>query len=285
MKKALCYALAFSSLSIFAVSEDYWKAEDYYQNSSSQKQAAADLLKYVTIPEKGSILDVGCGDGKITAELAAAIPQGLVIGVDISLAMIEFAKAHFSSSPNVSFHLRDAQKLDFQNAFDIVFSFTTLQWIQNHDAFLQGAYLSLKPRGTLAVTMPMGLPHTLDQAVHEMINKPEWASYFQNFSTGWNFVTDTDYEERLLAHHFTIQRLAVVPQKDVFPSREIFERFISQWFPYLRPLPESLQKNFLTQVIDRYLALETSFPNKEIHFKVRRLEVIAYKENSQIPEP
>ena len=180
-------------------------------------------MSHITIPENGSILDVGCGDGKIRVELAEKTLLGSVIGVDISNAMIEFAKTQFSSKPNISFHLQDAQKLDFQNTFDVVLSFNTLQWIENHTAFLQGAYQSLKQSGTLAITMPMGLPHTLEQAVNEVICTPEWTSYFQNFSTGWNFVSEADYKELLLANHFKVQRLAVVPQKDIFPSREIFE--------------------------------------------------------------
>jgi hypothetical protein len=47
--------------------QDYWHAEDYFQNSSSQKNAAADLMQYVVINKNANVLDVGCGDGKISA--------------------------------------------------------------------------------------------------------------------------------------------------------------------------------------------------------------------------
>lgn len=260
--------------------QDYWKAEEYYQNSSSQKNAAADLMTFVTIKENAKILDVGCGDGKITAEISARIPKGSIIGVDISPAMIEFAKGTFPQKnyPNLHFLLKDAQNLDFDHEFDIVFSFTTLQWVQRHGDFLEGAYKSLKSDGILAVTMPMGLPPTLEQAVTELISTPEWSSYFSEFSTGWNFIDDTQYGKLLASKQFIHARLAVVPQRDIFPSREAFEKFISQWFPYLRPLPQNLKGVFLTQVIDRFLELESSFPNGEVHFKIRRLEVVATKQ-------
>lgn len=266
------------TLCLGTLQED-WKAEEYYLNSSSQKNAAADLMRYVTIKENGRILDVGCGDGKITAEIAAKVPNGFVIGVDISPAMIEFAKKTFPENgfPNLQFFLKDAQKLDFENEFDTIFSFTTLQWIQDHDAFLKRAYLGLKPSGILAVTMPMGLPSTLEQAVTELIALPEWSSYFNGFSTGWNFVNAVQYEELLVSNQFVLVRLAIVPQKDVFPKREVFEKFISQWFPYLRPLPQNLKAAFLTRVIDRFLELEPPFPDGEVHFKIRRLEVVANK--------
>ena len=212
--------------------------------------------------------------------MAARVPNGSVIGVDVSPAMIEFAKGAFPQKnfPNLQFLLKDAQKLDFENEFDIIFSFTTLQWIKSHDAFLEGAYKGLKAGGTLAITMPMGLPSTLEQAVAELISLPEWSSYFVDFSVGWNFVDDLQYKKLLASNQLISLRFATVPQKDIFPSREVFEKFISQWFPYLRPLPQNLKAAFLMQVVDRFLELESPFPNGEVHFKIRRLEVIAKKQ-------
>jgi trans-aconitate 2-methyltransferase len=260
-------------------SQDEWRAEEYFHNSSSQKEAAADLMKYVTIKGAEKVLDVGCGDGKITAEIAAKLPYGTIVGVDISPSMIEFAQKAFPQEQysNLSFALKDAQGLDYQDKFDLIFSFTALQWVKSHEAFLAGAYRGLHPSGTLAVTMPMGLPSTLEQAVNEIIAGPEWSSYFTNFSTGWNFVNQDVFGKLLADHHFTPVRLAIVPQKDIFPNRAVFENFIRQWFPYLRPLPQELKDPFLKQVVDRFLQLESPFPNGELHFKIRRLEVVAKK--------
>lgn len=276
-----CYATSNgdSTIECLSPNEDHWRAKEYNQHSISQKDSASNLMKFVQIKDGTKVLDVGCGDGKITAEIAKNIPNGAVVGADISASMIEFAKTAFSeeSYPNLKFRLKDAQNLDFNEEFDIIFSFTTLQWIQDHNAFLKGAYQSLKALGTLAITMPMGLPSTLEQAVIEIVTMPQWEDYFQEFSTGWNFVDDAKYGDLLNAYDFSISRLAIVTQKDVFPSREVFEKFISQWFPYLRPLPENLKSIFLTQVIDRFLELESPFPNNEVHFKIRLLEVVATK--------
>lgn len=276
-----CYATSNGDLKVECLSpnEDHWKGKEYNQHSISQKDSASNLMKYVQIKDGTKVLDVGCGDGKITATIAKSIPNGGVIGVDISPSMIEFAKTTFSEEdyPNLKFGLKDAQNLDFNEEFDIIFSFTTLQWIQDHNAFIKGAHQILRDSGTLAITMPMGLPSTLEKAVTEIISMPQWAGYFQEFSTGWNFVDDIKYHELLNAHNFNANRLAIVAQKDVFPSREVFEKFISQWFPYLRPLPENLKSVFLTQVIDRFLELETPFPNEEVHFKIQLLEVVASK--------
>ena len=125
--------------------------------------------------------------------------------------------------------------------------------------------------------MPLGPPRALEQAVHELMSSPEWSSYFQQFSTGWNFVKDTEYAQLLSTHQFTTIRFEVVPQKDIFPSRESFEIFLSQFFPYLRALPQNLKKTFLKQVVDSFLELESPFPKGEIHWKFLRLEIVARK--------
>lgn len=280
INRLLFVSLFFCGLSrVNAGEQDHWHGAEYYENSSSQKDAAADLLKFVPLKGNERVLDVGCGDGKISAAIASKLPNGSLLGVDISPSMIEFALQAFPEAgyANLKFALQDAQKLNYNGEFDLIFSFTTLQWIQDHSAFLTGAYNGLKAKGVLAVTMPMGLPDTLAQAVNEIIAQPNWTPYFDQFHTGWNFVTEQEYGKWLKAHNFAIQRLAVVPQKDIFPSREVFQKFISQWFPYLRPLPQDQKQLFMNAVIDRFLQLETPFPNGEVHFKIRRLEVVAYK--------
>lgn len=124
--------------------------------------------------------------------------------------------------------------------------------------------------------MPMGPPKELEQAIREIIVSPDWSPYFQNFHSGWNFVKEEEYDKLILANHFSLLRYAVVPQNDIFPSREVFEQFFGQFFPYLRPIPQELKKSFLTQIVDRFIEL-SSFPKGEVHWRIRRLEVVAEK--------
>lgn len=262
----------------FAQTKDVWNGEDYAKNSSSQKEAASDLLKHVSIKGDERILDVGCGDGKITAEIAQKYPGTILEGIDISTSMIEFARTKFPTEtiPNLQFRLLNGQDLDYPGNIDLILSFTALQWIPSHSQFLDRAHASLKTGGILAISMPLEPPKALDQAVQEIMAQPEWAPYFKDFSTGWNFVNQQEYKQLLTEKGFVTTRYAIVLQKDVFPSRQAFEGFLTQIFPYLRPLPSDLKKPFLTLVIDRFLELE-SFPRGEVHWKFPRLEVIATK--------
>ena len=267
----LCTTLLFSA--------DNWNAETYHKHSSSQKEAATDLLSHITIKGNEQVLDVGCGDGKITARLSGELLNAQFLGVDISQSMITFAQKNFpiEKYSNLVFQIMDAQFLAFDKKFDWVLSFTALQWVGNHNAFLRGTYQVLNDGGKLAVSFPMGLPKMLQEAVDEVSMKEKWKGYFKDFTSGWNFSSKQRFSSLLTQHHFTSEYLKVVDQRDVFPSKEIFQQFISEWFPYLRPIPHDLKQQFMSEVIHRFIELEPLDVNQCLHFNVKRLEIVAVK--------
>ncbi|HEY4416446.1 MAG TPA: class I SAM-dependent methyltransferase, partial [Verrucomicrobiae bacterium] len=72
-----------------------WNAADYAANSAVQYDWARELIATLDLRGDEQLLDVGCGDGKITAEIARALPRGSVIGTDVSPEMIAFARKKF----------------------------------------------------------------------------------------------------------------------------------------------------------------------------------------------
>jgi trans-aconitate methyltransferase len=90
-----------------------WDAADYAANSIVQQTWARELIAKLKLHGDEHILDVGCGDGKVTAELARAVPRGSVTGVDASAEMIKFAKKTFPPSEisNLKFQIMDARKI------------------------------------------------------------------------------------------------------------------------------------------------------------------------------
>lgn len=72
-----------------------WTGRDYHQVSGMQQTLALECLEGIELRETEHVLDVGCGDGKITAEIAARVPGGSVLGVDRSRDMIAFANEQF----------------------------------------------------------------------------------------------------------------------------------------------------------------------------------------------
>src|SRR5262249_54133140 len=116
-----------------------WNASEYAQRSGLQKAMAAEVLVLLELEGAERVLDIGCGDGKITAEIAARVPQGEVVGVDASRDMIAFASSHFGPTvrPNLRFEVADARVLPFRNEFNRVVSFNALHWIPEQDKALR----------------------------------------------------------------------------------------------------------------------------------------------------
>ena len=92
-----------------------WNAADYAANSAAQQIWARELIAQLQLRGDEHILDVGCGDGKVTAELARAVPKGSVTGIDASPEMIRFARKTFppGKHPNLEFQVMDAREISF----------------------------------------------------------------------------------------------------------------------------------------------------------------------------
>src|SRR4029434_2068260 len=101
-----------------------WNAAEYSQRSGLQQAMAEEVLALLELEGSERVLDVGCGDGKITVEIAARVPRGTVVGVDASRDMITFAASHFGPivRPNLRFEVADARLLPLRNEFNRVVS-------------------------------------------------------------------------------------------------------------------------------------------------------------------
>jgi len=268
--------MVFSSL-LAVETKDAWKGDEYAKNSESQKSSAEDCINVLQLKDFSAVLDVGCGDGKITAAMAKKIPHGEVVGVDISPSMITFASQTFSDMPNLSFFTQDAARINFEEKFDLITSFTVMQWVLKQAEALDAMYKALKPGGTLCIQIPTGLPEEMQQALSQLISSDKWSKYFVGFSPPWKFYEPEEYKELLLNASFTPSRMETFTKHEKFPSRSVFQGFLRQWFPYLRPLPENMKDSFLTALVDRYLDILPQDKDGRVSFIVTRLEVEAKK--------
>ncbi|MCI0712968.1 MAG: class I SAM-dependent methyltransferase, partial [Chloroflexi bacterium] len=94
-----------------------WNPEDYAQNSSEQWKWARELIEKLEPTPADTILDIGCGDGKVTAFLAEIAQY--VVGIDLSAEMIDFARQQFADVPNLEFHLMNAAAIELPQQFDL----------------------------------------------------------------------------------------------------------------------------------------------------------------------
>ena len=102
-----------------------WNAQDYERNSQAQQKWGQEVITKLNLKGTENILDLGCGDGKITVEIAELVSHGSVIGVDNSSQMIALAYKKYSQNqyPNLSFQVMDASAL-----YALILSFNLLHW-------------------------------------------------------------------------------------------------------------------------------------------------------------
>ncbi len=258
-----------------------WNAEDYHKNSSQQHKWASELIEKLNLHGDEHVLDLGCGDGKISAELASRLPRGKVVGVDVSAEMIDFASANFTPTkhPNLRFARVDASALDFDNQFDIVFSNAVLHWIADHRPVLHGIAKALKPSGRILVQMGgRGCAVDVLAAVSELSGEPTWREYFTNFSFRYSFYSPDEYRPWLAEAGLVAQRVELIPKDMTHTGAEGFGGWIrTTWMPWIQSVPEVRREKFIQSFVNRYVAAHPVDDRGRVHVKMVRLEVEATK--------
>jgi trans-aconitate methyltransferase len=259
-----------------------WDPAAYAANSAPQQSWARELIAKLDLRGNEHILDVGCGDGKVTAEIAQALPSGSVVGIDASPQMIEFARKTFppSAIPNLEFHVMDARKVHFIKKFDAVFSNAAMHWVDDHPAFLRGAASVLRPGGRLVVSCGgKGNAHDVFIATRPEMRLKRWCGFFRRMGTPYFFYSPADYEKWLPHFGFKMMAVRLTPKDAVFNGREGFAAWLrTTWLPYIQRVPEDLREEFIAAVTDRYIAKHPPDVENHVHVRMVRLEIDAVKE-------
>lgn len=255
-----------------------WQAEEYHQNSQIQYDAAKELLSRIDLSQFQRVLDIGCGDGKITAQIASQLKTGgSILGVDISREMITFAAKKYRDAGHVDFRIQDAGELDFEDEFDLIFSSFAIQWVIDQKSLFLKIYQALSLKGHFVATIPLGISDALEQAIDSTLSSEKWSSYFENFVKTWNFYTSDEIKQAISKTAFDMVKFEVVFQEVWFQSVSKLSHYILQWFPYLKPLPIELRDEFFHEIIEKYIALEPLREDGSIRFRFPRLDIIANK--------
>jgi trans-aconitate 2-methyltransferase len=156
-----------------------WDPELYNRFSQYRSEPVTMMLARLQLGPQERIVDLGCGTGEHTAELARRSVRGNVVGIDSSPAMIERAmKQHQGLAPELQrrlqFRLADFRNFEADREFTVVFSNAALQWVDNHRNILAAAYRALRNQGRLAVQMPANENETAQATMRQMATEVPW---------------------------------------------------------------------------------------------------------------
>jgi trans-aconitate methyltransferase len=283
-----------------------WNASAYAANSVVQQSWARELIARLHLRGDEHILDIGCGDGKVTAEIARAVPRGAVVGVDASAEMIAFARKTFPprANANLKFQVMDAREIGGCDAssqsggrralvakksgdggvaatwlFDVVFSNAALHWVDDHEAILRGAASVLKSGGRLVISCGgKGNAHDVFLALRPEMRLKRWCEFFRKMPMPYFFYAPSDYEKWLPLFGFKINAVELAPKDATYAGAEGFATWLrTTWIPFVQRVPENLREEFIAAVTARYVAKHPPDAAGKVHVRMVRLEIDAVK--------
>lgn len=217
-----------------------WNPSEYSAHGRFVTDLGANILEWLDPKPGEEILDLGCGDGVLTKQIAQRGAN--VLGVDASAEMVEAAQKRY-----VPAKVMDATQMMFQRRFDAVFSNAVLHWIHDQPALLRGVARALKPGGRFVAEMGgYGNIAAIRVALHAALAHHELADYM----TGDNyFPTVAEYRHLLEAHGFVVNAMELVPRPTPLPSG------MRAWLMVFRrgifdAVPEDLRETILKETLE-----------------------------------
>lgn len=224
-----------------------WDAHTYDRTSEPQQAWAADVLSRLDgLAPDASVLDVGCGTGRVTEALLTLVPGGRVLAIDASAEMVELARRRLRGRATV--WCEDALDLELGEPVDAVVSTATLHWVTDHDRLWPRLARALRPGGLLEVQCGgegniEAVREAIDAAVEEVA--PELAGW-----SPWCFAGAEETERRLRAAGFTAIRCWLEAKPTLPQDVEAFVR-TSILPAHLARLPQTRREAFAATVLAR----------------------------------
>lgn len=245
-----------------------WDARHYDERHAYVWHHGAALLDLLAAKPSESILDLGCGTGHLTAQIAAT--GATVLGIDRSTEMISQAR---SSYPAIRFELADACALNFPTTFDAVFSNAVLHWIRQPERVIAGVAAALRPGGRFVAEFGgSGNVRSVEATSLELL-----AALGQNKAESpWYFPTIGAYARLLERYGFEVAFATLFDR----PTPVEGEHGLRDWMrmfgsPFVQALPEDKRATFLERLEDRLRPRLYQSGSWVIDY--RRLRIVARK--------
>jgi len=204
-------------------------------------------------------IDAGCGTGRVTELLLEKLPEGSVLAVDRSMAMVEAARRRFIGEPRVRVERQDLSSLEVPKPVDLILSTATFHWINDHDRLFQKLSQALKPHGRLVAQCGgEGNISRATKAVDETMREERFRSCFEGWQDDKYYADPRSTKARLEAAGFEEVETWLHDEVAAFDSVQELSRYLGAIVlgGHLDRLPEESKGPFAAEVAKRVATVD-----------------------------
>jgi trans-aconitate 2-methyltransferase len=226
-----------------------WDAATYDRVSAPQVAMAARVLERLPLEGDETVLDAGCGSGRVTEMLLERLPRGRVIAVDEAPSMVEHARARLGERATV--FQANLIELVLDDPVDAAFSNAVFHWIADHELLFERLFAALRPGGRLVAQCGgAGNVARFHDAARAVAAEPPYAEHLTGWVGPWNFAGPDETAERLARVGFGdvetwLEPYPVVPDDPVGYLRTVCLGY------HLERLPAELRTGYVDAVAER----------------------------------
>jgi len=226
-----------------------WNADLYHQVSDFQLELGLEVLERLQLRGDETVLDAGCGSGRVTRRLVERLPRGRVIAVDASEDMVWKARAELPEAVQV--RQADLAELELDQPVDAILSTAVFHWIPDHDRLFSRLYAALFSGGRLVAQCGgEGNVASVREAVRVVRDDEPFAPYLGGWDGPWRFPSPEDATARLERAGFADVRCWLEPRDLVPDDPAAYLRTVTLGL-HLDRLPVELHEPFVTAVLER----------------------------------
>jgi trans-aconitate 2-methyltransferase len=227
-----------------------WDAATYHRVSGPHVEWAAALLDRLDLRGDETVLDAGCGSGRVTAMLLERLPRGHVVAVDRAPSMVEHARSALPRD-RATVLQADLTSLVLDSSVDAVFSNAVFHWVPDHDRLFERLHAALRPGGRLVAQCGgEGNVARFHRAAREAAAEEPFARWLAGWEGPWNFAGPGETAERLERAGFEEVETWLEPYPVVPDDPGDYLRTVCLGY-HLEQLPEELRDGYVEAVLER----------------------------------
>jgi trans-aconitate 2-methyltransferase len=225
-----------------------WDARTYHRVSAPHQDWAEALFDRLALRGDETVLDAGCGSGRVTRKLLDRLPDGRVIAVDGAPSMVAEARAVLDDE-RATVIGSDLLALELDTPVDAVFSSAVFHWIADHDALFARLHAALAPGGRIVAQCGgEGNIAGFRRQADAVAAREPYAPYLAGWTGPWNYASAERTAERLKRAGFTEIETWLQPWDVTPPEPATYLRTICL-HPHTERLPEALREPYIADVL------------------------------------